>query len=332
MHDFPTLAEIEATQAELRRYVLETPSHIWRGREIEARLPKGTTPVLKLELFQRSGTFKARGALANMLRLSEGERRRGVTAVSAGNHAIAVAYAAAALGIDAKVVMQSSANAARVAAARAFDAEVIIGGDGPACFALVEKIAKDESRTFVHPFDGKNVALGTGTLGLEFARQAGQLDALIIAIGGGGLAGGVSTAFKSLQPKCEIYGVEPKGADTMYRSFAAGSAQRVDKVSTIADSLGPPMALPYGYELCRANLSDLVLVDDDQICNAMALMFREMKLAVEPAGAAGMAALLGPLRNRLAGKRVGVIVCGANIDIDSFATFVKRGLGAQAPQ
>ena len=332
MHDFPSRAEIEATQAELRPYVLETPSHTWRGREIEARLAKGTTPVLKLELFQRSGTFKARGALANMLRLSDEERRRGVTAVSAGNHAIAVAYAAAALGIDAKVVMQSSANAARVAAARAFGADVIIGGDGPACFALVEKIAKDEGRTFIHPFDGKNVARGTGTLGLEFARQAGELDALIIAIGGGGLAGGVSTAFRALQPKCEIYGVEPKRADTMHRSFAAGSAQRIDKVSTIADSLGPPMALPYGYELCKANLDDLVLVDDEQICDAMALMFREMKLAVEPAGAAGMAALLGPLRERLAGKRVGVIVCGANIDIDGFATFVKRGLDVQARQ
>jgi threonine dehydratase len=132
--------------------------------------------------------------------------------------------------------------------------------------------------------------------------------------------------FKTLQPRCRIYGVEPVGADTMHRSFAAGSPQKRDDVSTIADSLGPPYALPYSFALCRAHVDRLVLIDDDQIVDAMALLFREMKLAVEPAGAAATAALVGPLRVELRGKRIGVIVCGANIDIETYARYTGRGV------
>ncbi len=162
-------------------------------------------------------------------------------------------------------------------------------------------------------------ALGTATLGLEFARQAPGLDALIVPIGGGGLAAGTASTFKLVQPDCLIYGVEPEGADSMSRSFAAGSPQTIDKVRSIADSLGAPYALPYSFALCRQNVDDIVLVDDDALRRAMGLLFAEMKLAVEPAGAAATAALLGPLRQRLQGKRVGVIVCGANIDFSTFA-------------
>jgi threonine dehydratase len=161
-------------------------------------------------------------------------------------------------------------------------------------------------------------ALGTATLGLEFARQAPDLDALIVPIGGGGLCAGVASAFKLVQPACKVYGVEPEGADSMSRSFEAGTPQTIEKVRTIADSLGAPYALPYSFALCQQNVDDIVLVDDNALRRAMGLLFSEMKLAVEPAGAAATAALTGPLRERLQGKRVGVIVCGANID---FATF-----------
>jgi threonine dehydratase len=328
MTNAPTLEEIRITRRALQSYIASTPLFHWTGPAIASRVAPGTDVLLKLELFQQSGTFKARGALANMLRLSDAQCAKGVTTVSAGNHAIAVAYAAASLGVSAKVVMLASANPARIAAARSYGAEVIIGGDGASSFALAEDIARTEGRALIHPFEGKGVALGTGTLGLELHEQAGPLDAVVIAVGGGGLAGGVSAALRQLQPSCEIYGVEPAGADVMSRSIAAGEALRMPDVRTIADSMAPPMTLPYAFSLCRDHLTDIVTVTDDAMCEAMALLFSDCKLAVEPAGAAATAALLGPLRDRLADKRIAIIVCGANIDIDSFATYMRRGARA----
>ena len=314
----PSLEQIRATAAALAPHIQQTPVHHWQGREIEAAAGPKTRVLLKLELFQSSGTFKARGVVANILSLTDEQRRRGVTAMSAGNHAIAVAWGAARFGISAKVVMQASANPARVAAARAWGADVVIAADGPTGFALAEKIAAEEGRTFIHPFDGERTTLGTASLGLELAQQAPDLDAVIISIGGGGLAGGAARALKLLQPRCEIIGVEPEGADSMHRSFAAGTAQKLERVQTIADSLAPPMALPYGFAMCRASVDRLVKVSDDEIRAAMGLLFREMKLAVEPAGAAAVAALVTRLQPDLRDRRVGVVVCGSNIDAASF--------------
>jgi threonine dehydratase len=325
----PTLEKIRATAAAIAPWVSRTPVHLWRGREIESLVGADTHVVLKLELFQQSGTFKARGVLSNLLALSGERRQRGVTAMSAGNHAIAVAWAASKLRIPAKVVMQASANPARIAAARAYGAEVLIAADGPTGFAMAENIAAEEGRTFIHPFEGELTALGTATLGLEFAEQAPDLDAVIIAIGGGGLAGGAATALKLLIPGCRIFGVEPEGADSMHRSFAAGAPQRLERVQTIADSLGPPMSLPYSYSLCRAAVDRLVKVTDDEIRSAMGLLFREMKLAVEPGGAASTAALVHHLAGELRGARIGVILCGSNIDLDTFAMHLRHG-GAPA--
>jgi threonine dehydratase len=319
-----SLAEIEETRAMIAPYVVRTPVHDWRGKEIEALLAPGTRVNLKLELFQQSGTFKARGAISKMLRLTPDELARGVTAVSAGNHAIATAYAAAALGATAKVVMMGSANPARVAACRALGAEVVIAPDGRTAFEMVEAISRDEGRSFIHPFEGPFTALGTATLGVEWLEQVPDLDAVIIAVGGGGLCGGASAAIKLLKPGCLVFGVEPTGSDTMFRSFAQGSPVDHAEVLTIADSLAPPFALPYSFGLCRQNVDDIVLVDDDQIRAAMALLFREMKLAVEPAAAAATAALVGPLRDRLAGKEVGVLVCGSNMDFDTFERHIRQ--------
>lgn len=320
----PTLDQIRATAAMIGAHVQKTPLHHWQGREIGALLAPATQVLLKLELFQSSGTFKARGVVANILSLTEEQRRRGVTAMSAGNHAIAVAWGAAKFGIPAKVVMQASANPARVAAARAWGAEVVTAADGPSGFALAEKIAAEEGRTFIHPFDGEQTTLGTASLGLELAEQAPDLDAVIIAIGGGGLAGGAARALKLLQPGCEIIGVEPVGADSMHRSFEAGEAQRLERVQTIADSLAPPMALPYGFAMCRASVDRIVRVSDDEIRNAMGLLFRDMKLAVEPAGAAAVAALVSKLAEELRGQRVGVVVCGSNIDAATFCAHLAQ--------
>lgn len=321
----PTRADVETTASLIAPYIERTPVIRWRGPVIEALLGPEAEVLVKCELFQRSGTFKVRGALTNMLGLSEEQKARGVTAVSAGNHAIAVACAAQMLGIDAKVVMQATANAARIAAARAYGADVVIGGDGPSSFARAEQIARDEGRSFIHPFEGRGVALGTGTLGLEFAREAEGLDALILPVGGGGLAGGVSTMMRAVQSDCRIFGIEPEGADSMTRSFAAGHPVTLERVATIADSLGPPMSLPYSYGLCRAGIDEMLTITDDAIAKAVALLFHGLKLAVEPAAAIATAALAGPLRERLAGKRVGLILCGTNIDAAGHAALMARG-------
>lgn len=318
------LSDIEETHALIAPFVTRTPVHDWTGREIDSRLSPGTHVNLKLELFQRSGTFKPRGALSVMLRLSDEQRRSGVTAVSAGNHAIATAYAASRLGISAKVVMLPTASAARRARCRAYGAEILIAESGKAAFELAEALARDEGRSFIHPFEGPLTALGTATLGLEWLSQADDLEAVIIPIGGGGLCAGVSSAIKLLRPDCRVYGVEPVGADSMHQSIALGRPVDHVAVSTIADSLGPPFALPYSFELCRRHVDRFVKVDDDQIRDAMALLSREMKLMTEPAGAVATAALLGPLRDELRGCRTGVLVCGSNIDIGSFASMIQQ--------
>lgn len=318
-----TLADIKANRQRLGDFVIETPVHQWRGPEISALAGADTQVFLKLELFQYTGSFKARGAITNIMSLNSQELARGVTAVSAGNHAIATAYAASVMGSSAKVVMMKTANPFRVAQCRKYGAEVILVENIHEAFALVDQIKEQEGRAFIHPFEGDKTALGTATLGLEFCQQVKDLDAVIIPIGGGGLAAGVSSAFKMISPATKVYGVEPEGADSMHRSFAAGKPMPIEKVATIADSLGAPFAMPYTFDLCRRNLDDLVMINDDQIRAAMALLFYEMKLAAEPAGAAATAALCGPLAARLRGKRVGVIVCGSNIDIDTFAMHIR---------
>lgn len=317
----PTPGDIDKAAAALRGLVVETPLLELPG----SRLGLGSGELaVKLELFQHTGSFKPRGALTVMLGLPAAELARGVTAVSAGNHAIAVAFAARELGTTAKVVMMQGASPARIDKCRRYGAEIVLAPDVHAAFAEVERIVREEGRAMVHPFEGPRTALGTATLGAEWLRQAGRLDAVIVPVGGGGLLAGIATAVKRLQPDCLVFGVEPEGADSMHRSFAAGSPQKIERVATVADSLGAPFALPYSYALCRAHTDDLVKITDAQMIEAMRLLYDELKLACEPAGAAATAALLGPLRERLAGRRAGVIVCGSNIDLPRFAELAGR--------
>lgn len=322
----PTPEAIRAARARLGdTAVWTTPVWHWRGPELRRRFGEPGQAVLKLEALQATGSFKARGALLHLSGLDADARARGVTAVSAGNHALAVAYAATVHGSTAKVVMPRSADPARIARCRRMGAEVVLVDDVHAAFREVARIEAEEGRTLVHPFEGPITALGTATVGLELCEQVPELDAVIVPIGGGGLCAGMAAAIKQLSPRTAVYGVEPTGADSMHRSFAAGRPMGIEAVRTIADSLGAPHAAPYSFALCRRFVDDLVLVDDDMLRGAMALLFQEVKLAVEPAGAAATAALLGPLRERLAGQRVGVVVCGANVDPRAFAEHVVAG-------
>ena len=328
----PTLAEIRETRERLGALVRETPTWEWRGGRAERVFGKETQILLKLELFQYAGSFKPRGALTNMIHAGEHALRNGVTTVSAGNHAMATSYAAAALGTYAKVVMPESANPTRIARCREFGAEVVLVKDVHLAFETSKRIEAEEKRFFVHPFDGPHTALGTATLGLELCTQIEGLDAVVIPIGGGGLCAGVSAAVKLMNPQCKVFGVEPVGADSMHRSFSSGAPESIEKVETIADSLGAPYAGTYSYKLCAEYVDDLVLVDDPALCRAMAILFADMKLAVEPAGAAATAALFGPLRERLRGKRVALIICGTNIDPESFTRYVTQGFEGLASQ
>lgn len=314
-----TLDRIAATRSAIAPWIVETPALEWTGIAKDTLAGADTRVVLKLELLQKTGSFKPRGALASILALDAAQRKAGVTAVSAGNHAIAVAYAAGALGSDARVVMHKAANPFRVAQCRELGAEVVLAADIHAAFAEMARIRDEEGRAVIHPFEGPDTISGTATLGLEFARQAADLDAVIVPVGGGGLIAGVATGFRLAGSKAAVYGVEPDGACGMRDSVARGAPLDSVAVSTVADSLGAPLHLPYSFDIVRRLVEEIVTVPDDALQDAMLTSFSRLKLAVEPAGAAALAALAGPLRERLRGKSVGLIVCGANIDPAGFA-------------
>jgi len=320
----PSIEDIKSARERLGERVRWTPVWQWisdRSRELAG---EDTGVFLKLELFQYAGSFKPRGALMNMFDLSDEELGRGVTAVSAGNHAIAVAYAAKRLGTTAKVVMPRSANRFRVDRCREQGAEVELVDDVHVAFDRVRQIEEEEGRAFIHPFEGPLTALGTATVGLELLEDVSGLDAVVVPIGGGGLCAGISAAVKQLNPNCKVFGVEPEGADSMSRSLKAGSPQSIEEVRTIADSLGAPHAAPYSFSLCRKYVDDVVLVSDTELARSMKLMFEELKLAVEPAGASAMAALLGPLKEQVAGSNTGLIVCGTNINTEGFHSIIDK--------
>ena len=313
----PRVDAVRVLRERLQEWLIRTP--VLRCRSLEDHLGEAFEIHAKLEFLQRTGTFKPRGALSVMLSLDAQQKEAGVTAVSAGNHAIATAFSARAIGTSAKVVMMMNANPLRVERCRDFGAEVVLADDVHSAFEVAEEIQNKEGRFFVHPFEGSDVVLGTATVGLEICEQVPDLDVVIVPIGGGGLCAGISSAVKQLKPRCEVIGVEPVGADSMHRSFASGKPESIEKVATIADSLGAPFALPISYELCKENVDELVLVSDDELKDTMGLLFRELKIAVEPACVASTAALIGPLSGRFAGKKVVTVMCGSNIDWQTFA-------------
>ena len=319
----PPIDEVRQLHRRLQEWLHITP--VLNCRSLEQRCGGNLEVHAKMEFLQQTGTFKPRGALATMLSLDAQQLEAGVTAVSAGNHAIATAFAARALGTTAKVVMIMNASPARIDACRQYGAEVILAENVHAAFDLVEEIREKEGRYFVHPFEGPNVALGTGTVGLEICEQVGEFDVIVIPIGGGGLCAGISSAVKQINPTCTVIGVEPEGADSMHRSFASGQPEAIENVTTIADSLGAPFAASYSFELCKQNVDELVMVSDDEIKEAMGVLFRDLKIAVEPACAASTAALCGPLNGRYAGKKVVLVLCGSNIDWETYTSQAQLG-------
>ena len=309
--NFPTLEDFRKTRALLSPMVHQTP--VWKWVR-ENRLNEPAEVYLKLELFQKTGTFKVRGALNSLAQLSPDQLKPGVTTFSGGNHAIALSYAAQKFGASAKVVMPKSSNLTRKQLAQKYGAEVVLAQNIHEAFTLVKKIEQKEGRAFIHPFEGPSISFATGTIGLELCEQISNLDAVVVPIGGGGLCSGIATAVKLLQPSCKIYGIEPQGANSMQLSLRRGAPVQLKKVETIADSLGSPSTAPYSFSLCRKYVDRVVIVNDEDMKNAMRVLFSEMKLAVEPAGAASTAGLLGPLKNQFKGQTVALIISGSNMD------------------
>jgi len=314
----PTLDAIATQHFALTPWVLRTP--VFERHDFPSL--EGMSLNFKFELLQASGSFKVRGAFTNLLALDGPQRSAGVTCVSAGNHAAAVAYAAMRLGMNAKVVMFGSANPARLALCKQYKAEIVMAGTPAEAFDVVRRIEAEEGRFFVHPFNGYRTVLGTATLGYEWATQTPDLDAIVVPVGGGGLAAGISTALRLANPRVHVYGVEPEGADVMSRSFAANHTVKMGAMHSIADSLMAPYTEQYSYELCRRHVDQIVTITDDEMRSAMLRLFMQLKVAVEPACAAATAALLGPLRDTLQGKRVGVLLCGSNTDPATFAAHI----------
>jgi threonine dehydratase len=269
---------------------------------------------LKCESFQRTGSFKARGALNAMVQLSAAEKKRGVVTVSAGNHAQALAWAATAVGSDCIAVMPEGASATKVRATEGYGGKVeLVGGEKRRAFERAEEIAS-EGRVMVHPFEDPRVAAGQGTVALELLEQASDLRGVIVPIGGGGLIAGIAVAIKSVNPGIRVIGVEPVGAATMRASLDAGTPQNISP-KTIADGLAAPMVGAMTLEAVRRFVDDVVLVEDEDILVAMRDLMAFAKLVIEPAGAAALAALQTRKVVFDRGESVAVIISGGNVDL-----------------
>lgn len=317
-----TLADIRAARARIGDAVYLSPCAYTQSLSDLT----GTKLFLKLENLQITGSFKERGACNRLSLLDEGARKKGVIAASAGNHAQGVAYHARRLGISATIVMPVATPLVKVSATRGFGARVVLhGASYEDAFAEATRIRDAEELTFVHPFDDDAVIAGQGTIGLELFEQNPGLEAVIIAVGGGGLAAGVALALKELNPKIKVYGVEPRVVPSMTAALAAGKPVAVDGQKTIAEGVAVKRVGTRTFELCQRYLDDVVLVDEEEIAEAILLLLEKEKTVAEGAGAAPLAALVHR-RLPVEGMKVGAIVCGGNIDVNLIARIIERGL------
>lgn len=281
-----------------------------------------TRVFLKAELFQKTGSFKLRGALNRMSQLTPDEKRRGVIATSSGNHAQAVAYSARLLGIKAVVVMPANAVPNKVEATKRYGAEVVLNPDSATLFERAAEIQKERGLIMVHPFDDPAVIAGQGTMGLEILEDRPDVSAIIIPIGGGGSVSGISVAAKALKPDVKIYGVQAEGAATMVRALEAGRPVPVVG-KTIADGLMPPHVSANTFAITQRLVDKVITVSDEAIRRAMMLVWERCKLFVEPSGAAPVAGLLS---KKLPLKKEGATVCvltGGNVNLAKLADLAR---------
>ena len=308
-----TIGDVEAAAARLAGVAHRTP--VFRSRTLDELA--GARVHLKAESFQRGGAFKFRGAYNKIASLSEDSRARGVIAFSSGNHAQAVAIAAALLGSRATILMPEDAPQAKTDATRGYGAEVVIYDRfTESREELGDALSHERGLELVKPYDDPLVMAGQGTTALELLDEVPDLDVLVTPVGGGGLLAGCATAAKSRRPGIRVVGVEPAAADDTAQSLAAGTRVNIGVPRTIADGLQAPEPGALTFEVNRELADDVVTVDDSEILDAMTFLFDRMKLVVEPSGAVGVAALLA---GRITGDRVGVVLSGGNVGAARFA-------------
>ena len=320
----PSIDDIENQAFKLAKRIVPTPILTWTGLMKDRIIDPETKVHFKLEIFQHTGTFKIRGAYSFLDHLKKDERDRGIVAATGGNHGMAVAYAAKTANIQSTIVAPKSMNPFRKKMLGEYGAKVVTVDTITEAFTEMGRLATVDGLTELHPFEGPYLTLGTATLGMEIVNQVPDVEAVIVPIGGGGLASGIASAVKKIYPKSKVYGVEPALAHSMCLSLDAGKPVSIPGgPKSIADSLCAPYALPYSFSLCEKYLDDVVLIEDREMRQAMRLLFKQLKIAVEPAGAAATAALLGPLKKRCQGKTVCSIVCGSNIDHRDFSSLIS---------
>lgn len=312
------LSEIRAARQYLKGRIHQTPvaGSTFLGGLIGADL------YFKLEMFQKTGSFKPRGVLNKMRSLSDVERRKGVISLSAGNHGQALAYAASMDGVESTIVMPAAAVRSKVDATRGYGGTVLqTEGD---LLETALTVQRERDLTMVHPFDDLHTIAGTGTLGLEILDDVPGVDLVVVSIGGGGLISGVAAAIKLTNPRVRVVGVEPDGAPGMTRALREGRSVQLDGLDTVADGLAAPFVGQHNLDHVRAYVDDVVLVSDDEIIRAMVLILERAKVLAEPAAAASYAALLSGKIEREPGETVACILSGGNIDSERLVALLSR--------
>jgi threonine dehydratase len=309
------MGDIREAAARIRGKIHRTPlfSASQLGERVGARL------WLKCESFQKTGSFKARGALNKVLCLSDEERSRGLVTVSAGNHAAAVAWAARIAGCRAVVVMPSDAPASKIEAVRGYGAEIVAHEDRATLFDRLDEVRQERGLTFVHPFDDPLVLAGAGTAGLEIAEDFPDVELVVVPVGGGGLLGGVASAVKQTKPDARVVAVELAEGPGLAPAIAAGKPIPIRRPATIADGMTPPFVGALPLAIALEAVDDIVTVTEAEILEAMRMLMTRAKLYVEGSGAAATAALLSGKVRVSPGMRTVAIVSGGNVDLSKLA-------------
>ena len=318
-----SFADIEAARKRIAGSVFLSPCAY---SEVLSRATD-TKLWLKLENLQMTGSFKERGACNKLMTFTDAERARGVICASAGNHAQGVAYHAQRLGIDATIVMPEVTPLVKVQSTRGFGARIILyGANYDEAYERAKEIEAAEKRVFVHPFDDDLVMAGQGTIGLELLEQNPYLEAVIVAIGGGGMAAGIAVAIKETNPRIKVYGVETSVLASMKVAIEQGAPTTLPAARTIAEGIAVRRAGDRPFEVVRKYVDDIVLVDEEEIAEAILTLLEREKTVAEGAGAAPLAALLHKRIPAILGKKVAVMVSGGNIDVNVISRIIDRGL------
>jgi threonine dehydratase len=320
-----SLTDIQSARARIQDGIALTPCPM----SVPLSEATGCEVYCKLEFLQRTGSFKERGARNALLLLSEEKRRRGVTAASAGNHALALAHHGNSLGIPVTVVMPTYAPLIKQVNCRRLGAKVIVQGSSFAdAKQIADELVEKEGLTYVHGYDDPGVIAGAGTLGLEVLEQVPKADAVIVPLGGGGLAAGVSLAIKSLRPEVQVIGVQAANATAFSAAFSAKQPVEVETQPTLADGLAVSRAGALAVAIAGPRLDQIVTVTEPELAIAVVRLMELEKSVVEGAGAASLAALLSGKLPGLKGKKVVLLLCGGNIDLSILARLIDAALVA----